>query len=489
MSVLRLSQAMIVVATMLLSPVLALAHASPHVNPTPDTPALLEATHSWKILSSDSKRKLRHDLWMEVIDRLKKIGRESETPEVRFTALLRAGEAAEDLASVSRNSRDAAVAVALYREAATAGSGTTAADASGRARRLSRRFGLPAPFSQAEVAPPLPAPSAAANPAPKDSPSGSMTPVAVPAPAVTNVADGDPKRKPEPGEDGTLAGDLSELIGSIGTIAPPPASVSRGAQPEESAAIEQIRTAMQADKTISLSEQVGLKIHRIIVDAGHGGYDAGATGPSGVHEKDVTLAIARSVAKVLRSHGYEVVLTRDSDEFVSLEDRTAIANRERGDLFLSIHANASPHRKQSGVETYALNVASSRYEVRLAARENATARRGVSDLQYLLTDLATRSNTVDSDRLAKCVQASVVESVGHKYGRPRDNGVKHALFYVLLGAKMPAVLVETQFISNVREEKHLAATSYQSLVARSIAAGVDQFVAHRMQVASAEGAR
>src|SRR6185312_5992129 len=165
------------------------------------------------------------------------------------------------------------------------------------------------------------------------------------------------------------------------------------------------------------------------------GYDTGAIGPSGIREKDVTLAIAKQVAKDLRARGFDVVLTRDSDTFVSLEDRTQIANREHGDLFVSIHANASPHRKQSGVETYALNVASSRYEMRLAARENRTSKRSVSDLQYVLADLATRANSVDSEKLASSVQSAVVDGVSRKYGRSKDNGVKHALFYVLLGAR------------------------------------------------------
>lgn len=274
------------------------------------------------------------------------------------------------------------------------------------------------------------------------------------------------------------------------TPAPSPASASVPAAPASAPPPEAVRALQRkvlADTELSLSEQVGLKIRRIIVDAGHGGHDTGAIGPTGVREKEVTLAVARELATNLRARGYEVLLTRDSDVFLALDERTEAANRERGDLFISVHANAHPSSRQSGVETYSLNVASDRYAMRLAARENATLERSNSELQFLLADLATRANTVDSARLAREVQSSVVKGVSKKFGRPKDHGVKHALFYVLLGAKMPAVLVETAFLSNPAEEKKLASSAYQAALGRSIAEGVDRFVSRRQRLAQAEG--
>lgn len=238
------------------------------------------------------------------------------------------------------------------------------------------------------------------------------------------------------------------------------------------------------DEVPSLSEQVGLKVRRIIIDAGHGGKDPGAVGRSGVKEKDVTLAMAKRLSALLRAKGYETVLTREKDVYLALEERTAIANREKGDLFISIHANANEKRDRKGIETYYLNIASDRFAMRLAARENAASEKSISDLEYLLADLAMRNNTQDSARLAGSVQQSLVGHVKQRHGAVRDLGVKHALFYVLLGAKMPAVLIETAFISNPVEEKWLASEAFQDTVAKAIAQGIDNFVDRRVQLAS-----
>ncbi|MER2560907.1 MAG: N-acetylmuramoyl-L-alanine amidase, partial [Myxococcaceae bacterium] len=195
----------------------------------------------------------------------------------------------------------------------------------------------------------------------------------------------------------------------------------------------------QADE-VSLAQQLGLKVKRVIIDAGHGGHDTGAIGPTGVREKDVSLAVVLKLKEKLEAQGLEVVLTRDDDTFIALDERTRIANREHGDLFISIHCNAAPSKTLRGIETYTLNTSSNRYSVRLAARENATTERGINDLQYILADLATKANTGESQRLAERVQKSLIRGLSADYKGIRDLGTKEALFVVLLGAKMPSIL-------------------------------------------------
>jgi N-acetylmuramoyl-L-alanine amidase len=155
----------------------------------------------------------------------------------------------------------------------------------------------------------------------------------------------------------------------------------------------------------SIASQLGLRVRRIVIDAGHGGKDTGAIGPHGVREKDMALAIARKVAARLKAFGFTVVMTRSDDTFIALDDRTRIANEARADLFVSIHCNAAKRRKLEGVETWTLNVAADRYSARLAAFENADADHTVSDLRLILADLATKSNASDARELARLKSA------------------------------------------------------------------------------------
>jgi len=229
-------------------------------------------------------------------------------------------------------------------------------------------------------------------------------------------------------------------------------------------------------------------IRRVIVDAGHGGHDTGAIGPTRVREKDVTLAIARRLAKRLQARGFEVVLTRRDDTFVALEERTAIANARHGDLFVSLHANAHPRRDRRGVETYVLNVADDRYAARLAARENgalAEEADGGKDVRRILSDLDAKASVDASRRLAHAVQRELCAGIRSRVGETRDLGVKSALFYVLLGARMPAVLVETSFISNRAEEKRLSSARFQEEVATAVSRAVESFALREARVASA----
>ncbi|MGI5865535.1 MAG: N-acetylmuramoyl-L-alanine amidase [Myxococcales bacterium] len=237
--------------------------------------------------------------------------------------------------------------------------------------------------------------------------------------------------------------------------------------------------------SVPLSVQVGLKVKRVIIDAGHGGHDTGAIGPKGTREKDIVLAIALKLRDKLQAEGFEALLTRETDKFVALEDRARFANRNKGDLFVSIHCNANKNRKLRGTETYTLNVSSDRYAIRLAARENASSERSLSDLQFILADLATKANTEESTRLAKAINARVVAAMGDGKKKGRDLGVKQALFYVLLGVRMPSVLVETAFLSNPQEEQELKDPARQQAIADGIASGIVRFVAERDALASA----
>jgi N-acetylmuramoyl-L-alanine amidase len=249
---------------------------------------------------------------------------------------------------------------------------------------------------------------------------------------------------------------------------------------------ERLRTMRKRGASdVTLAEQLGLKFRRVVIDPGHGGHDTGTIGADGTEEKDVALAISKKLRTVLTEQGLEVVLTRETDRFVRLEERARLANAARGDLFISVHCNSLPQRHIRGIETYTLNLASDRYAIRLAARENATSEKGMSDLQFLLADLATRANTEESARLATRVQSGLVSTLQSKDKKIRDLGTKEALFYVLLGTKMPAILVETGFLSNGEEEKHLASPGYQEDVARAIAAGVQDFLGNRERLAKA----
>jgi N-acetylmuramoyl-L-alanine amidase len=243
----------------------------------------------------------------------------------------------------------------------------------------------------------------------------------------------------------------------------------------------------QTGGEVTLAEQLGLKVRRVVIDAGHGGHDTGTVGPGGTQEKNVALAVALRLGQVLTDEGLEVLFTREDDHFVRLEDRARMANEAHGDLFISVHCNSGAESTWRGVETYSLNLTSDRYAIRLAARENTSSAKTMSDLQFILADLATRAHTDESARLAERVQHSLVSRLSAKYPKSsKDRGRKEALFYVLLGAKMPAILVETGFLSNAEDEKRLATPAYEDDVARSIAAGVQDFLGYRERLAKVD---
>ncbi|BCS96432.1 hypothetical protein DSLASN_20640 [Desulfoluna limicola] len=227
-----------------------------------------------------------------------------------------------------------------------------------------------------------------------------------------------------------------------------------------------------------LARQLALGVRRIVIDAGHGGKDHGAPGYyKGVSEKDIVLTIAKRLAVKLRQElKCEVILTRSTDRFLSLDERTTLANKKRADLFISIHANASRNRNAYGVETYFLNLAKDRDSINVAARENATSEKNISDLHTILNSLMKNAKINESSRLAQYVQNSLVSDLKGSYGDIRDKGVKQAPFYVLLGARMPAILVETGFISNKRECKRLSSAAYQEKICDGIVKGVKRYI-------------
>ena len=228
----------------------------------------------------------------------------------------------------------------------------------------------------------------------------------------------------------------------------------------------------------ALAKQLALGVRRIIIDPGHGGRDYGAPGHlKGVHEKRVVLQLGKRLAKMLRSQlNCETILTRDKDVYLSLEERTAIANTRNADLFISIHTNASPDKRAMGVETFILNLATDDEAIRVAALENATSTKNISDLDSILQDLMQNAKVSESSRLASYVQQSMLGRLRKNFHQVKSKGVKQAPFYVLLGADMPAILVETSFISNPTECKRLTTPAYQEALCQGIVSGVKRYI-------------
>lgn len=224
----------------------------------------------------------------------------------------------------------------------------------------------------------------------------------------------------------------------------------------------------------SAAKEPGLR--RIVVDAGHGGKDPGAIGPSGVYEKDITLAMAKLLGKRIEEElGCEVVYTRKDDTFLPLEERTAIANEAGADLFISLHANANNNSDIRGVETYYLNFSKNEQAAAVAARENGTSLKQVGDLEQILFDLMAHSKINESSRLAGEIQKALVDDLSRNYTQIKDLGVRQGPFYVLLGATMPSVLVESAFISNKLEESRLTDRRFQEQAADAILRGVRNY--------------
>ena len=227
----------------------------------------------------------------------------------------------------------------------------------------------------------------------------------------------------------------------------------------------------------SMVRALGLKIGRIVVDAGHGGHDSGTLGPGGIEEKDVVLDVALRLGKLLKQRlGADVIYTRDDDTFVPLETRTAIANKAQADLFISVHANSSSDPSARGVETYYLNFTTSADALEVAARENAVGDESIHQLSDLVKKITLQDKISESREFASDVEQSLYS--GLEEGNPglKDRGVKKAPFVVLIGANMPSILAEISFLTNPDDAHELRDPAYRERIAESLYRGVERYI-------------
>ncbi|MBW2086267.1 MAG: N-acetylmuramoyl-L-alanine amidase [Deltaproteobacteria bacterium] len=275
---------------------------------------------------------------------------------------------------------------------------------------------------------------------------------------------------------------------AVAAAKPKPATQAKPEAPKPAAPLTDLKEAAEKRKKVprglarkypsqaSLARQLRLGVRKIVIDPGHGGKDRGATGVTGLIEKDLTLRISKLLAKKIEKQlGIKCILTRTKDVFLPLEERTAIANTVGADLFISVHANAHKDKRIHGIETYFLNLATDEEAMRVAARENATSTKTMSDLELILNDLMLNSKITESSHLAKAVQTQMVKCLCNKYKNVKDMGVKQAPFYVLIGANMPSILLEMAFISNKNDEARMREKRYLENMANGIVEGIKNY--------------
>ncbi len=259
----------------------------------------------------------------------------------------------------------------------------------------------------------------------------------------------------------------------------PPSSRAKGKRKTSPASSEmdarEARPTAAGDR--SLIRALGLKIGKIVIDPGHGGHDTGTIGPDGLMEKDLVVDVGRRLGKLLETRlGAEVVYTRKDDTFIPLETRTAIANQERADLFVSIHANSSRDPSARGVETYYLNFTSSADALEVAARENAVSEKSIHELGDLVKKIALKEKIEESHEFASDVQEALHSGLSAKNPGLKNRGVKKAPFIVLIGANMPSILAEISFVSNPGDERRLQTPEYRQRIAESLYRGIAKYV-------------
>ena len=232
------------------------------------------------------------------------------------------------------------------------------------------------------------------------------------------------------------------------------------------------------DGQSTLTRALGLKIGRIVIDAGHGGHDTGTIGPTGLMEKDLCLDVALRLGKIIHQKlpGADIVFTRSDDTFIPLEDRTRIANEAKADLFVSIHANSSPDHGARGIETYYLNMKGSPEAMAVAARENAVSQQGIHDLEEVVKKIARTEKIDESRELAEDVQDSLSRRIQKTVKPVKNRGVRKAPFVVLIGADMPSILTEISFLSNPSDEQLLKKPEYRQRVAEGLYQGVSDYL-------------
>lgn len=237
----------------------------------------------------------------------------------------------------------------------------------------------------------------------------------------------------------------------------------------------------------SLTRALGLKLAKIVIDPGHGAHDHGTTGPNGLAEKELVLDVAQRLGDLIEQRmGSQVVYTRSDDTFIPLEQRTAMANREKADLFLSIHANSSPVKKISGAEVYYLNFTSSKVDMEVAARENAGTTMSIHELGDLVRKIALKEKIDESREFAAALQSSLHSTWAKMNSSARNRGVKKAPFVVLIGAAMPSVLAEIGFISNSRDEAMLKKPDQRQRIAESLYRGIEKYAGSLSQLRMAQ---
>jgi N-acetylmuramoyl-L-alanine amidase len=312
-------------------------------------------------------------------------------------------------------------------------------------------------------APPTTAPAAAATTTPE-------TPKVAPKSATPPPSSASKKsaEKPADTKPATAAATTANS-----TAASPSSGTPTVSAPASAAETKVIVPAKATNEgTRSLVRSLGLKLQRVVIDAGHGGHDTGTIGPGGYTEKELVLDVANRLKTLIETEmGAEVVMTRSDDSFIPLESRTAIANQQQADLFISIHANSSRVRSVHGVETYYLNFTSSREALETASRENAASERSIHELQDMVKKIMLRDKVDESRELAQHIE----HALAVRKGSGVDRGVKQAPFVVLIGANMPSILAEICFISNPQDEKNAQKPDGRQAIADSLFEGVKSY--------------
>ncbi len=226
----------------------------------------------------------------------------------------------------------------------------------------------------------------------------------------------------------------------------------------------------------TIARQLGLGVKTIVLDPGHGGSDPGCIGRSGLKEKEVVLDLALDLKQQLSEAGFNVALTRETDIFIPLENRTVIANQKRADLFLSLHVNAHPNRNRSGIQTFYLNFSQDAVINQLAALENATSTKTISQMAETIRQIVRYSKVLESRELAEKIQENLVKCVRQVHPDAQDLGVRGGPFWVLIGGEMPSVLIEVSHMSHAQEEARLKTKEYRRLLAQGIYEGILAYV-------------
>jgi N-acetylmuramoyl-L-alanine amidase len=341
---------------------------------------------------------------------------------------------------------------------------------------------LPPPLQTTRAVEPAPMPAPAPAPAAVET---ALPPVRLPERPITRSIPPAAAPKPAPVEtvDTRSKTSMAEAGAAVESAAPPPATRTPEPKPGPPVAAKRNSTGQQ-----SLTRVLGLKLGRVVLDPGHGGHDVGTQGPTGLLEKELVLDITKRLGALIEERmGSEVIYTRQDDTFIPLEQRTQIANRQKADLFLSIHANSSPVRTASGVETYYLNFTTDKSALEVAARENASSERSIFELGDLVRQIARKDKVDESREFAKRIQTSMSTMAGR--GKTRDRGVRKAPFVVLIGAAMPSVLAEIGFISNPQEEALMKKPEHRQKIAEALYKGLSQYASTLSRFEMAGGSR